>query len=225
MSITTAQIRGARGVLNWSQSDLAKRTNISATSIGSIENGLSTPRESTLNAIKRAFENGGVEFIGAEGIRMKTGNVRTFQGKDGFINFYNEVYQTLLATQKNERQALVSNVDERPFVKWLGEFKEEHIQRMLSLEGLKFRILIKENDEYTPAAAYAEYRNMPSDLFYSVPFYVYGKKLAIMLFEPEPTIIRIDYPAVTEAYKVQFEDMWARSTSLSKDELEGKVTA
>ena len=63
MSITTAQIRGARGILNWSQQDLAQRTGISATSIGAIENGQTTPRASTLETIRATFERNSIELF------------------------------------------------------------------------------------------------------------------------------------------------------------------
>ena len=43
MSISTAQMRGARGLLNWGQNDLSDRTGISTTSLGSIENGITIP--------------------------------------------------------------------------------------------------------------------------------------------------------------------------------------
>ena len=207
MSITTAQIRGARGVLNWSQSDLAARTGVSATSIGSIENGLSTPRENTLNTIKRAFENGGIEFIGKEGIRQKTGNTRTLTGKEGYLEFFEDVYQTL---QSTGGEVLVSNVDEREFAKWHGEYGDEHLGKIAKLENVSYKILVKEGDTYLPAD-YAQYRWLPKDLFYSVPFYLYGQKLAIILFENEPTIIVIDYAGVAEAYRHQFNGIWGQA--------------
>src|ERR1700757_5047469 len=80
MSITTAQIRGARGILNWSQADLAERTGISATSIGSIENGVSTPRANTLTLIQKAFESAGIEFIDG-GVRLRRSDVRVYEGR------------------------------------------------------------------------------------------------------------------------------------------------
>jgi hypothetical protein len=84
---------------------------------------------------------------------------------------------------------------------------------MESIEGLNFRILIRENDDYMPGDSYAEYKRLPSDLFASVPFYAFGEKLAIMLFENEPTVIVMNYPAINAAYRIQFEDMWARAVS------------
>lgn len=216
MSITTAQIRGARGILNWSQQDLAQRTGISATSIGAIENGTTTPRESTLKTIRKTFENAGIEFIGLDGIRQRSGDVRVFRGKDGFIEFYDDVYSYLV---ENDEDILVSNVDERQFVKTLDEYAKIHVDRVSALNKKCYKILTKEGDNYAPGSSYAEYRWIPKELFASVPFYVYGNKMAIFLFNGEPSIIILKYPSIAEAYKVQFKDMWNRSKEISGNEV------
>jgi len=208
MSITTAQIRGARGILNWSQTELAQRTGISATSIGSIENGQSTPRANTMQTIQKAFEDAGLEFIGREGVRQKTGDVRVLKGRQGFWEFYQDVHDTL---SKSPGEVLVSNVNEREFEKWLGpENVKTHVARMKDVNGVSYQIMVREEDHYYLATPdYAEYRWTPKEHFSSVPFYVYGKKLAILLFDTEPTVIIIDYPAVAEAYRMQFSAIWS----------------
>ncbi len=208
MAITTAQIRGARGILNWSQSDLSERTGISATSIGAIENGSTTPRASTITTIQKAFEDGGIEFIGLEGMRLKSGDVRVFKGQQGLIDFYDDIYDTI---KDFSGDILVSNVDERLFVKALGDYAAIHIERIKELKDLRYKILIREGDDYTPASGYAEYKRIPKELFASVPFYVYKNKLAIMLFDGEVTVIVLEYSAIAHAYRVQFADMWERA--------------
>jgi len=212
MSITTAQIRGARGILNWSQQDLAQRTGISATSIGSIENGQTTPRESTLSTIRKTLENSGIEFIGLDGVRQRTGDVRIFNGREGFWDFYEDIYAT---ARETPGEILVSNADERLFEKWIDpENFAKHVSRMRSTKGVSYKILVKEGDTHLLATPdYAEYRWMPKDQFNStVPFYVYGKKLAILLFGVEPTVILIKYAAVADAYRNQFMGIWKNST-------------
>lgn len=204
MTITTSQIRGARGILDWSQAELSKRTNISTTSIGNIESGNTQPRESTLQVIRKAFEDAGIEFLPDNGVRMRTGQVKIFTGRRGYLNFFEDVYQTL---KKDPSEVLVSNVDERKFLKWHGELTDEHHKSMQDLSGIKYKILLQEGDDYFPAR-YAEYRWIRKDHFGSVPFYVYGNKLAIMLFDNEPTIIVMEYPAISEAYRTQFLAMW-----------------
>lgn len=206
MTITAAQIRGARGVLNWTQGDLAERTEISATSIGSIENGSTQPRESTLALIQKAFEDGGIEFTGKDGVRRRSSEIKVYTGKVSFWSFYDDIYETVKNT---DGEILVSNVDERDFEKWLGEKKTEHFNRMKTLKGkISYKILVREGDTFFFASDYAEYRWISKEYFSSVPFYVYGNKLAMLLFGDEPTVIVIDYPAVAAAYRSQFEALW-----------------
>lgn len=205
--ITTAQIRGARGILNWSQGDLSERTDISATSIGSIENGLTQPRESTLAIIQKAFEDAGIEFLPNDGLRKKSGQINFFRGEDGFSDFYDDIYQTALALQ-GEATFLVNNVDETVFMKWGKDIFQPHSERMKKLEGITYKILVQEGDTNFAASSYAEYKWLPKEFFSTVPFYVYGDKLAIILFEVEPTVLVFEYPLVSEAYRKQFEAMW-----------------
>lgn len=202
--ITTAQIRGARGVLNWSQTDLADRAGLSSTSIGSIENGLSNPRDSSIGAVQKAFEEAGIEFLANDGLRRKSGRINFFRGRQGFIDFYQDIYNTAVLSPGT---FLVNNVDERQFLKWGKDILEPHSVRMRELGTVKYKILVQEGD-FNFVASYAEYRWLPASLFSSVAFYVYGEKLAIILFEEEPEILVLEYTSVTEAYRRQFEAMW-----------------
>lgn len=222
MSISTAQMRGARGLLNWSQQDLSQRTDISSTSIGSIENGISTPRENTMIAIRKAFEDAGIEFLPNDGIRKRSNEVKVFQGRTGFWEFYQDIHQVL---REQPGEVVVSNVDEREFEKWLGsENLKNHLDIIKQIPGITYKIMIKEGDHYflgTPD--FSEYRWMPKDLFASIPFYVYGDKLAILLFSDQPTVITLDYPGVAEAYRSQFDAIW--NVSLKPETLVKKSTA
>ncbi len=205
--ITTAQIRGARGVLNWSQGDLSERTGISSTSIGSIENGLTQPRDSTIQLIQKAFEDCGIEFLPNDGIRKKTGFINFYRGENGFSDFYDDIYETAKALNK-PLEFLVSNVDEQEFMKWGKEVFDPHSKRMNDLGNISYKILVQEGDTNFIASAYAEYRWLPREFFSSVPFYVYGGKLAIILFETELTVMVLEYPTITDAYRKQFEAIW-----------------
>ncbi len=210
MPITTAQIRGARGILNWSKAELAERAGLSGAALGSIESGQSVPRESTLNAMQKALENAGIEFLSNDGVRKKSGDVRILKGRNGFWDFYEDIYITI---KDSPGEVLVGNVDERKFEKWLSkENLHTHVSRMRHIEGLSYKILIEEGDtHYLASSDYAEYRWIPKKQYTPVPFYVYGNKLAILLFDKEATVIILEYPAVSEAYRVQFSAMWEAS--------------
>lgn len=62
--VSPAQCRGARGLLNWSQSDLAERSGVGHKTIADFErDATSRPYKRTLTAIITAFEAAGIEFI------------------------------------------------------------------------------------------------------------------------------------------------------------------
>jgi transcriptional regulator with XRE-family HTH domain len=65
--ITPAQIRAARGLLKWTQAALAHKAALSTVTLNMIENETVAPRASTLDAIQRALENGGVQFLEEDG--------------------------------------------------------------------------------------------------------------------------------------------------------------
>ena len=76
MSLTPAQSRAARGLVDWSQSKLAAEANLSESTVRDFEKGRRVPSINNLSAVQRALEVAGVEFIpengGGAGVRMKT---------------------------------------------------------------------------------------------------------------------------------------------------------
>jgi predicted transcriptional regulator len=73
--VTPEQCRAARGLLSWSQQDLAKNAGVGVVTVHQLEAGVSQPRRSTIEVIRRAFEAAGVEFIdengGGPGVRLR----------------------------------------------------------------------------------------------------------------------------------------------------------
>lgn len=73
--VTPAQSRAARGLLAWSQQDLADEAGVGVVTVHQLEAGTSQPRRATLDVIKRAFERAGVDFIdengGGPGVRLR----------------------------------------------------------------------------------------------------------------------------------------------------------
>ena len=60
--IFAAKIRAARGLLNWSQGELAERAGVSKQSVTRIENGTMDARFSTMTALNEAIRSAGVEM-------------------------------------------------------------------------------------------------------------------------------------------------------------------
>src|SRR5688572_27531829 len=65
--ITPEQSRGARGLLNWSQVDLAEAARIGIVTVRQFELGNTTPRFVTLQAMRKVLEDAGVIFVDANG--------------------------------------------------------------------------------------------------------------------------------------------------------------
>uniref|UniRef100_UPI0040484E82 helix-turn-helix domain-containing protein n=1 Tax=Polynucleobacter sp. TaxID=2029855 RepID=UPI0040484E82 len=75
--ITSAQIRAARGLLDWSRRELAEKSGVGFSSLLRLESfdGIPSSNVKTLEALKKAFEEAGVEFTGTAdsqaGVRWK----------------------------------------------------------------------------------------------------------------------------------------------------------
>lgn len=67
---TPAQCRAARGLLGWSQRDLAERASLATTTVADIEIGKRKPHTATTAVLGYTFEAAGVEFID-RGVRFR----------------------------------------------------------------------------------------------------------------------------------------------------------
>lgn len=73
--VTSGQCRAARGLLDWSQQDLANHAGVGIVTVRQVEAGMTEPRRATLAVVRQAFEQAGVEFIdengGGPGVRLR----------------------------------------------------------------------------------------------------------------------------------------------------------
>jgi transcriptional regulator with XRE-family HTH domain len=70
--MTPSQCRAARGLLNWTQEEMASAARLSVVTVRNFENEKSMPQRATLDVIQRALEAAGVEFTNGEqpGVRL-----------------------------------------------------------------------------------------------------------------------------------------------------------
>jgi transcriptional regulator with XRE-family HTH domain len=64
--LTPAQSRAARGLLDWSQRELRRRSSLSESTIRDFEKGRCIPSPSNLAAMRLALEEAGVEFTNGD---------------------------------------------------------------------------------------------------------------------------------------------------------------
>jgi len=75
MPVTSAQIRMARGALNWTVRDLAEATGLHRNTVTNIETGRYVGDPESLAVIEKVLKAAGVEFIdengGGSGVRLR----------------------------------------------------------------------------------------------------------------------------------------------------------
>jgi DNA-binding XRE family transcriptional regulator len=217
--ITAAQLRAARGLLDWTRADLAKAAQISPETVKNIEHGTFKPQEGTAENIVKAFAAHDVEFTENEGVRIRRDAVIRFEGAEGFKRFMDDVYEEEkkpAAATGGDKPVCVSSFDDREFDKHLGDYYMRHAQRVRDLGNVKVRVLVQEGpfhcfpEEKTGTGGFREYRYNPQQVKGNVPFYVYGDKLAVMMFEKdkEPQIIVISSAPVAKTYREMFDVLW-----------------
>ncbi|WP_415444495.1 helix-turn-helix domain-containing protein [Acetobacter orientalis] len=74
-TIKPSQIRAARGLLDWTRDQLVMASGVPKSTLVRAETEATTPRQSTLTALRTALEAAGVEFIaengGGAGVRLR----------------------------------------------------------------------------------------------------------------------------------------------------------
>jgi len=74
-TITAAQIRAARGLLDWTRDQLVEKSQVPKSTLVRVESEAVSPRSSTIEAIRSALEAAGVEFVpqngGGAGVRLR----------------------------------------------------------------------------------------------------------------------------------------------------------
>jgi transcriptional regulator with XRE-family HTH domain len=221
MLITADQIRAARALKNWSQTDLAERTGLAVPTIANIELGKQVPGKNTIEKIIYAFTIGGIEFLPSEGVKKVDETVLTISGKKDFEKFYDLVYQ-VASTMGGS--IYVSNVDERAFDNYVEkDFDSFHMDRMERIKkNIDFKVLVKEGDYYFPAAKYASYRWLDEKQFANIPFYVFGEYLGIIFVVEEPTVILIKNKSVADLYRKKFLIQWKGSKMPPAEKKKGR---
>lgn len=213
--ITKEQIQAARGYLGWDRPKLSEESGVSITHIANIENGKTeSPRAKTVNAIERVFVKNGIGFKDG-GVFPKENTIYELHGQQGFWDFYDDVYETV---KEQGGDLLVHNVEEAVFIKWLGDRKELHRERMSQLDNFQQKVTLKEGDtNFSTDFGAPEYRWITAEQFSPTPFYVYGSKLAMFMFkEDDVDIIVIDHPQITESYTKDFWNTWEKAKTPEK---------
>jgi transcriptional regulator with XRE-family HTH domain len=203
--ITGRQIRAARGLLDWDASVLADKAGLTRATVGRIEADLVQPQEKTLASIIHVFDLHGVEFLEDEGLRIRKNQVRIFNGKAGYKQFLDHVYDTM----KNGGRIRQFNSSDNKTLSYAEDYAKAHVERMENIPNLDARVLTIEGDSNFPAN-YCTYRWLDKTNKILIPYYVYNDFLAQATFKSDHNIevISIHSKLLSERYSEQFDLFW-----------------
>ena len=207
--ITAAQLRAARGLLDWTRSDLAKAASVSPETIKNIEHGTVRPQENTADAITRAFASHDVVFTEDEGVKKSLTLLTSYEGKAEFRKYVDDFYTALSTLEHGDVSVCAAGIDDRRFSDALGDYVAVHAERMSKLKGLHFRSLVSDEGRAL-FPDYIDYRVVPN-MPMTVLFGVYGHYFDLTIYGEGPAfpkVVVIKSKIVVDAYRSQFEAMW-----------------
>jgi len=206
--ISANQLRAARAHLDLSQDDVAAAAGITKYTLSNIERGVTDGSARSLDALRQYYERYGLHFTDDDGIRVVVSDILSYEGETGLNAFMWDVVATM---ERQPGTYCVSNVDENNWLKWQGIEEATKIRdRIAAIPGIRSHILVKEGDDRTFATDYAEYRALPTEMFYdNTSYYVYADKMALIRFDPDNVIIRVLHNRdFAESYKLMFYRFW-----------------
>lgn len=200
------QIRAARALLNWSQPDLARASDLATSSVKNVESECGTARKETLEAICDAFERNGVEFMAGSGVRMKSNSVLVHESRDATVQLLDTIYRH--AAVSPEREVCILGLDETYSVETDGLLPIiNHVGRLREA-GIRERILIREGDTRflnTPDC----YRWLPAGYFNrNAPIYIFGDRVAVHSGSLRRRTVIIESRPLSQHLKALFNLLW-----------------
>ncbi len=209
--ITIQQVKAARALLDWKQSDLADACGLSLTAINNLERGIGSPRVETIQVIRHTMETAGIEFTDGEGVRKRGEiiEVHVFEGPK-FITQMNDYGFPFL---KAAGEGMLCGIDERKFVEY-GKYEVKRYEDFVHSEKISERIIIRENDTFILSEPHA-YRWVSEGLIGKVPYMIFGEVFILIMWDIKKTIC-IRNPSLTDSFMRQFEFLWGMGMPLPK---------
>jgi len=204
-----SQLRAARGLLNWSRADLAKKTGISEQTIHRFENGKAIPGEKTVLKLRKIIESNGIDFTDNDGVRRRPQGVEIFEGTDRFEEFHDFLYHHML---EQGGEVCLSVVDERLLAKYRRnpEIQRQRMRELVKTGYVTYRVLVTIGD-FT--GDYVEYKQQPSHAAAPTAFYAFGECLALISFPDKnpPHVVVVRSPPLTQSYRQFFRASWEKA--------------
>ncbi|MBI1273978.1 MAG: helix-turn-helix domain-containing protein [Alphaproteobacteria bacterium] len=209
-----AQLRAARGLLDWTRADLAKAASISPETIKNIEHGTFRPQESTAEAIVRAFRARDVEFTENEGVQKHKELVKTYIGHEGYKQVLDDIFDAMKTEGGITRHF---NFSDNLMENFTSAYSKAHLDRMGTIKNLDAKCLIPYGDTNF-AAKYGEYRWLRKDHTHALPYYLFGNHVIFYMkaSAEDVMIVSIYSEQLIKSLIQQFDAFWQEAVVPTK---------
>ncbi len=205
--LTIEQCRGARGLLGWTQQELADTSGLSKTAINNFEKGHSDIKAESLRAIRMAFESAEIEFLEQNGLRKRSENVRILKGPTSMSDLLDDIGSTTFASGS---EILISSVDNTLSSQISTQKLFEHIE-LLKTNNIRERVLCAEGTKNVLSPG-DECRWISRDVMVGrLTTFIYGGKVALQLWD-QSMIIIINSPEAQHSEIRRFEQLWNKTS-------------
>lgn len=182
------------------QEKLAQLADVPYTTLTKIESGaIKNPSLHVISALAKALGASVDDFF----------MVDTFRGEYAI----KRIWEDVLANISIGDQMFLTGIEEEKYVafdkKGITEFIDEIKRRKITQ-----KILSRSGDKYRLKGSHLEYRWIPEEYFSAVPMYVYGDRVAFVIWGPPIQSVILVNPLLAETYKKQFLFMWEHATKM-----------
>lgn len=193
--ITIQQSRAARGLLGWTQQELADAAGLSKTAINNFEKDKSAIKMDSLKAIQMAFEALGVEFIGDTGVRLSHDRTEVLRGPLAFQLLLEDIRTEINTAQYKDIMVLNA--------------QKTHIEALAKLHSDNTPVRFLHAKDISADAANEHLCNsITCDAEQNAPTtFVFADKVALQLFGSEFILLMKNKDAYT-AERKRFEILW-----------------
>ena len=206
--ISSRQIKAARALLGWTQTELAKASSLHLNAINKIENGQGEPRVSSLERIKTSCESAGLRFRGQRGVELREDvfEVMRFDGAD----FLKRLTDDCLSIVKGpDDEVLNCTADERLFDE-ADPRQNARYYRHMKKTGFRERFIMSKAHQLFINEDKSVYRWLPEKALGTITYVTYGDRVSFINW-PLREILLIRSHSLAATYRGQFEFLWAQA--------------
>ena len=205
--ITPDQIRAARALKNWSQTDLSVRTGLATPTIANIELGKQNPSAATLDKIIEAFTVGGISFTKG-GVEVIDDSITYIEGLRKYHNILLDAYSTL---EKGDELLLIGSDAKR------SSQDVFDLSVALPEKGIICRQITKEGNLFIQGKP-EEHRQIPAKYFtFPDCITIYADKVVSCIpHEDTWRFLIVKNASIAEDYRRIFKFFWDHGKPVNK---------